>query len=730
MDISPAHLFIIFTCTYLNNSCIDFRAQDEIQELKEKLKSLENEKSELSNKMKHYDDVLANIFTEGQIKKLLYSEKAKKMHWSPDDIASAISLRSVSPKAYRYLRANNYPLPAMSTLRKWVSNFNVDQGILKNVLTLMKKKSRDLNNMERLCILSFDEIYVSNKMEIDKKQEQKVGSHKACQTVMVRGLTSHWKQPIYYQYDQPMTRDILEKIISELYKSNYTVVGIVSDMGPGNIKLWSQLNVHHSKNCFFLHPEDNSLKVFVYADVPHLIKLARNHLIDHGFVLENSVVNKDYFESLLDISTSELTFAHKLTRQHLEVKGSLRQRVRLAAELFSNTVAKAIQYCGKHGLMPKNSQWHKAAEIVQLFNDWFDLLNSRFKYNENCPGRNAFGTDLKSQQELLNKVSEITSTMRIGKHEQLIPFQKGILLTNRSLAEMFDYLREKYSVEYILTSRLNQDVLENFFAYIRGMGGANDHPSPLDFRYRMRWFILGKHSAAIFTENRNNEENNEECLVNMEKESSNASNEDVCLTQKILSNITENEVSLNNHKQGDCEEETIFSNPFVEPQYFKEFIDDEDILQLVKDVDVKEKINNESLKYIAGYVAHRFKNKYSLGTPTNNCGNSNTPDWLQSISRGFLMEPSDELLKAAHILDAEFFSMHGTSLSSENKIFTKLAQRTINKLEGSSIPFEVILCLSRTRTYIRLRDLNRRISFQNCQKKLDKKLSKFTNYKK
>lgn len=43
--------------------------------------------------------LLAKIFTPGQIKKL--KNPSQNIHWSPEDIAAAISLRSVSPKAYR-----------------------------------------------------------------------------------------------------------------------------------------------------------------------------------------------------------------------------------------------------------------------------------------------------------------------------------------------------------------------------------------------------------------------------------------------------------------------------------------------------------------------------------------------------------------------------------------------------------------------------------------------------
>lgn len=72
--------------------------------------------------------ILSSVFTPGQIKLLLNPNK-KKTHWSSEDIAAAISLRTVSPKAYRYLqKARNVPLPALSTLRRWVATLNVDNG--------------------------------------------------------------------------------------------------------------------------------------------------------------------------------------------------------------------------------------------------------------------------------------------------------------------------------------------------------------------------------------------------------------------------------------------------------------------------------------------------------------------------------------------------------------------------------------------------------------------------
>ncbi|KAM8714850.1 hypothetical protein ACLKA7_001253 [Drosophila subpalustris] len=60
---------------------------------------------------------------------------------------------------------------------------------------------------------------------------------------MAQGLRMSWKQPIYFDFDTPMTVTILYKLIEKLYMVGYHVVGIVNDLGPGNHKLWTNLGV-------------------------------------------------------------------------------------------------------------------------------------------------------------------------------------------------------------------------------------------------------------------------------------------------------------------------------------------------------------------------------------------------------------------------------------------------------------------------------------------------------
>lgn len=50
------------------------------------------------------EHALQKISTAGQIKLLMSSNTNTRIKWSAEDITSAIALRSISPKAYRYLR--------------------------------------------------------------------------------------------------------------------------------------------------------------------------------------------------------------------------------------------------------------------------------------------------------------------------------------------------------------------------------------------------------------------------------------------------------------------------------------------------------------------------------------------------------------------------------------------------------------------------------------------------
>ncbi|XP_077275517.1 uncharacterized protein LOC143904586 [Temnothorax americanus] len=95
-------------------------------------------------------DVLKKVFTPGQIRMLL-NPFQKYVNWSSEDIASAMSLRCVSPKAYRYLKnVMKIPLPSLQTLRRWATDINVEPGVLNAILDCMRFKSKSIPDFETL----------------------------------------------------------------------------------------------------------------------------------------------------------------------------------------------------------------------------------------------------------------------------------------------------------------------------------------------------------------------------------------------------------------------------------------------------------------------------------------------------------------------------------------------------------------------------------------------------
>jgi hypothetical protein len=79
----------------------------------------------------------------------------------------------------------------------------------------------------------------------------------------------------------------------------------------------------------------------------------------------------------------------------------------------------------------------------------------------------------------------------IGKRNLKI-LQKGILTSIASLRCLRNDTNERYGLSYILTHKVNQDSLENFFSQIRTRGGLDDHSTPLNALNRIRIIILDR----------------------------------------------------------------------------------------------------------------------------------------------------------------------------------------------------------------------------------------------
>ncbi len=352
-------------------------------------------------------------------------------------------------------------------------------------------------------VLSFDEMTLHKDIQFDQASQTVHGPHDQVQVVMIRGLFKSFKQPIYYAFDETMSKEILFNLMEKLDKIRFSVECVTSDMGAKNMALWRQLEIKPGNSHFTFKDRH----VQVVADVPHLLKLLRNHFLDKGFILKNGTpLLKADVQQILAVDSGELRIHHKLKSIHFDCKQSQRQRVILAAQVFSRTTASALRLLFKD----KEDQ----ANFIQLMNDCFDVLNSRnpegnkqFDYALGLePGFKKFLNQkdvlLRAKEEIgamrTVNIKVLQTTGRLEPVNALLPFQKGFLVSIDAALELYDKIRNDYAAKFLLTSRINQDCLENFFSRIRYIGGSPDnHPGCCEFVSRFRLLVLGQSSQYI-----------------------------------------------------------------------------------------------------------------------------------------------------------------------------------------------------------------------------------------
>ena len=704
----------------LGKLCDVIALQQELEAVKKERDALLNEKKEWSDERivlrgelkSVYTKVeynLSKFFSSSQVEHMLHGTCIKR--WSDDDISKSIALRNLSPKAYRYLKEVwQFPLPSVTTLNRWASKFNSEPGILKSVLNLLEHEAKDMREEDRLCVLSFDECSVAHEWVYDKKTDTLIDPKNRAMCVMIRGLVKQWKQLVYYDFDCCLTKEILYDIIQNVESTGFIVLAMVSDLSPTNIRLWKDLGICMD-NPSFCNPAAPDRNVHVFADAPHLVKLIRNNFLDSGFTLANgSCVTSDCVKEIIFQSISDLKTAPKLSERHITVQGVKRMSVKLATQLLSETTAKTIQYFGGKGVL-KSKDWKETSKFISIVDAWFDVMNSRVLYDRK-PSRNAYGIQLGHQDSVLEEMITIAKSMKITRRNHLYQFQRGLVVSSQSLQNLYEMVKEKYGLTYILTYRLNQDGLEHFFGYIRQMGSAYDHPSPLSFKHRVRAHLLGKDSKLMGSKYNVITENNDVPMISdsFSKDMLSISDSENSVTDSLQNELSLSAVILTNLHIDDIDD------PYIsDGKENQDFPDDS-----IPFLNLGSEMKKEGLRYFGGYIAFKFPQHEFLGSHVTSQNNS----WnaVASWKPGSLMTPSESFWCDLQKMEHLFLCYHGQkSLTPGRNTTEKL---TMEICRHVTLPQEVIRFFARTRMFFRMRNLNRNLRLHKSENRKYSKLVK------
>ena len=127
-------------------------------------------------------------------------------------------------------------------------------------------------------------------------------------------------------------------------------------------------------------------------------------------------------------------------------------------------------------LLPQDAK--HTAEFIQLFNDLFDTFNSSSVYHSKTYKR-AIGLS-SNHDDLLTKATDYISSLTPRGTKKVLPSLKGWINNIKSIRDLVQ-LMSNFDADYLMTRRINQDMLENFFSQVRLKGGHIDNPDTRQF---------------------------------------------------------------------------------------------------------------------------------------------------------------------------------------------------------------------------------------------------------
>ena len=180
-------------------------------------------------------------------------------------------------------------------------------------------------------------------------------------------------------------------MLSALHDHHLTPHGITFDGATCNKSaveiLGGKLDPNNLQHFFMFQPrvKDASIpvlaiKIYLFLDVPHMLKLARNLLHDWKEIsvpgFQKPACWK--FIQLLYEYQMEIglrAYGNRLTNKHIYFD-RYKMKVALAAQVLSSSVADTLDYLREELKLTQFQESAATAAYCRMFNDGFDILNS------------------------------------------------------------------------------------------------------------------------------------------------------------------------------------------------------------------------------------------------------------------------------------------------------------------------------------------------------------------
>ncbi len=425
----------------------------------------------------------------------LKNTRRKQNIYCEDYKRLAVSLAYKSNSAYRYL-ARRLKLPPKRTVMRWISNIRFSEGFNESVFKLLQEKTKKMETRDRFASLLLDEVSLREHCQYDASEDKIVGAKRkkdgsfyfpsTALVLMATGLKAKWRQTLAYFFTKnAMTaKDLLGVVfeaITKLDEVGVRVVNVTCDQGSNNWAMTSLLGATPEKP-FFHHL---GRKIFFSPDPPHLIKSCRNCLLEHNIMTKDGLASWMHLRAFYNQDKlGTLRMAKKLTDEHLDpppIYGKM--IVRYATQVLSHSVAKGMQSCVLTKTLSKMVL--PTSLFCEQFDTLFDIMNVS-RPRDPKPFKRGLHPGNKDQQQFLDdSIKYIRGLKVMNKEGKVINnhfrWMDGMVMAITSLKMLCFDMCENQGFDFLLSRRLNQDPLENYFSIIRQRNGFDNNPSCYGF---------------------------------------------------------------------------------------------------------------------------------------------------------------------------------------------------------------------------------------------------------
>ncbi|XP_052539132.1 DNA transposase THAP9 [Tympanuchus pallidicinctus] len=399
----------------------------------------------------------------------------------------------------------------------WLSNDAAAPGFSNDMFLQLQEKVERGEQAYCYCTLMVQDVSLQKSQEWDQQTQHLTGfidlgagSLDADEAplasevvvVMAAGISSPWRAPLGYFFVSSVTgcllAQLLRQAISKLNNIGVTVLAVTSGATACGAETARALGVRMNPQrirCAFHHPPSSTHCIAYFFDVCHALRLIRNTLQYSQKIqwLSDTV----QWQHVVELATLQEKKLLGPTSGHPESKETCQLKVNLAAQLFSDGVADALEHLQKLGLASFQN-CGGTVKFLRTMSRLCDVFHGRGPYCSGLKGPLLAGNYNKISP-LFHEAKSFFVTLTDSTGRYIIKSKRRLgflsfLLNAESLKWLYSnpVLQEGAPSHRLLTSAFSLEPLEQFLWALRqACSAGSGNPTCAMFQAAYRKVLAG-----------------------------------------------------------------------------------------------------------------------------------------------------------------------------------------------------------------------------------------------